>query len=95
MLLRGELSLPQAERSSADEQWSKSAALLKKASKGLGEESYPFLIDGQTPRPGDLFSNPALGATLKSIGEKGAKAYYTGENAQAIVDGELVSALCD
>jgi gamma-glutamyltranspeptidase/glutathione hydrolase len=71
-----------------DAQWSKSATLLKNASKGLGEGSYPFLIDGQTPRPGDLFSNPALGATLKSIGEKGAKAYYTGENAQAIVDGE-------
>jgi len=93
VLLRGELSLPPAELSSADEQWSKSAALLKNASKGLGEESYPFLIDGQTPRPGDLFSNPALGATLKSIGEKGAKAYYTGENAQAIVDGEFFVSL--
>jgi gamma-glutamyltranspeptidase len=70
-----------------DAQWSRSAALLKRASKGLGEETYPFLIDGETPRPGQLFSNPALGATLKSIGEKGAKAYYTGENAQAIIDG--------
>lgn len=48
--------------------------------------SYPFLIDGKAPRPGQYFSNPDLAKTLRSIGKKGKEAYYTGEVAQAIVD---------
>lgn len=48
--------------------------------------SYPFLIDGKAPRPGQYFSNPDLARTLRALGEKGKDAFYAGEVAQAIVD---------
>jgi len=41
-------------------------------------------IDGRGPNPGELFRNPALARTLRTIAEGGKKAYYEGEIAQAI-----------
>ncbi len=43
-----------------------------------------FLIDGRTPRPGQVFPNPRLGATLKEIASGGRDAFYKGPIAQAI-----------
>lgn len=49
-------------------------------------DSYPFLIDGMAPRPGQFFSNPDLAKTLRRLGEGGKDAFYKGEVAQKIVD---------
>jgi gamma-glutamyltranspeptidase/glutathione hydrolase len=75
-----------AKNDATDLEWSKDLDFLRTSSKGLGEETYPFLVDGQTPKAGDFFSNPALGSTLRKIGKLGAKGFYEGEVAQAIVD---------
>jgi gamma-glutamyltranspeptidase / glutathione hydrolase len=41
-------------------------------------------IDGRAPDPGELFRNPALARTLKTIAEGGKKAFYEGEVANTI-----------
>ncbi len=43
-----------------------------------------FLIDGQTPKAGDMFRNPSLAATLKLIASEGAQAFYQGSIAQEL-----------
>jgi gamma-glutamyltranspeptidase/glutathione hydrolase len=45
-----------------------------------------FLPDGHPPKPGEIFSNPRLAATLELIGKDGRDAFYEGPIAQAIVD---------
>ena len=42
--------------------------------------------DGSPLRPGDILKNPELAATFKAIAKGGARAFYTGPIAQAIVD---------
>lgn len=37
-----------------------------------------FLPDGRVPKPGDRFVNADLGATLRTLAEHGAEAFYTG-----------------
>ena len=49
-----------------------------------------LLIDGRTPRAGDIMRFPALAATLKAIARDGRDAFYTGPVAADIV-GELRS----
>ena len=44
-----------------------------------------YLIDGKAPQPGQLFSNPDLGASLRRIAEKGKDGFYTGPTADAIL----------
>jgi len=44
-----------------------------------------FLKDGKPYRIGDVFKQPALGRTLRAIGERGAKAFYEGEIAADMV----------
>ena len=41
-------------------------------------------IDGRAPLPGEIFCNPGLARTLKSIAEGGKNAFYTGKIAEAI-----------
>lgn len=44
-----------------------------------------WLIDGQAPRLGSVFKNPALARTLRLLAGQGRDAYYQGEIARAIV----------
>lgn len=44
-----------------------------------------LLIEGRAPRPGELFRNPGLARTLRAVAEGGARAFYEGEIAEAIV----------
>ena len=44
-----------------------------------------YLINGKAPQPGQLFTNPDLGASLRRIAEKGKDGYYTGPTADAIL----------
>jgi gamma-glutamyltranspeptidase/glutathione hydrolase len=44
-----------------------------------------FLPAGQAPRPGDVFANPHLAATLETIATGGRDAFYKGPIAAAIV----------
>jgi gamma-glutamyltranspeptidase/glutathione hydrolase len=41
-------------------------------------------VDGQAPRPGEIFHNHGLARTLRRIAEGGKTAYYQGEIAEAI-----------
>jgi len=43
-----------------------------------------FLIDGRAPKPGEIFRNPGLAKTLRTIAGGGADVYYKGEIAKAI-----------
>src|SRR6185503_17673603 len=44
-----------------------------------------FLPSGHPPRPGEVFANPHLAATLETIGRGGRDAFYKGPIARAIV----------
>ncbi len=43
-----------------------------------------LLIDGRAPRPGEMFRNPGLARTFRTLAEGGKAAYYEGEIAAAI-----------
>jgi gamma-glutamyltranspeptidase/glutathione hydrolase len=59
-----------------------SAAERLTASGPAGAE---LLMDGRAPRPGEIFRNPGLARALRLLGDQGAKAFYQGEIAEAIV----------
>jgi gamma-glutamyltranspeptidase/glutathione hydrolase len=44
-----------------------------------------YMVDGQTPAVGTTLKNPALAAILHRIADEGPEAFYTGDNAKAIV----------
>jgi len=44
-----------------------------------------LMVGGRAPNPGDVFRNPALGDTFRRVAEEGAKGFYQGEVAAAIV----------
>ena len=52
----------------------------------FGVSRHTFLNDGKMFQPGDTFRQPELGATLKRIARNGAREFYSGETAHAIVD---------
>ena len=45
-----------------------------------------FLINGRSPRPGEITRLPDLARTMRAIAQGGAGAFYRGDIAQAIVD---------
>ena len=63
------------------EQWKESEARLK-ADEGAAAN---YLIDGRTPKAGEIFKNPRMAATLTRIAADGASVFYKGEIAQKIV----------
>ncbi len=52
-------------------------------SKAPGGEQ--LTIDGRAPRPGEIFRNPGLAATLRALAEGGKAAFYEGAIAEKIV----------
>ncbi|MEE9216838.1 MAG: gamma-glutamyltransferase [Anaerolineales bacterium] len=60
--------------------WERGVERQLKNSPG-GEE---LTINGRGPKPGEIFRNPGLARTLRSVGEGGAQAFYQGEIAEAI-----------
>ena len=46
--------------------------------------SRALLLDGRAPRPGEVFLQPDLAATLSAVAEGGAGAFYNGEIARSI-----------
>jgi len=61
-------------------QWADSAPAL--ARDALAAEV--FLPGGRAPRPGEVFSNPALARTLDTLAREGASAFYRGTIARTI-----------
>jgi gamma-glutamyltranspeptidase/glutathione hydrolase len=58
--------------------------------KGCCSETDPdstktWMIDGQPPRAGQIYKNPALARTLRMLQDQGSDAFYRGEIARAIV----------
>jgi gamma-glutamyltranspeptidase/glutathione hydrolase len=60
--------------------WSGGRPLLS----GPGE--LDLTVEGRAPRKGEIFRNPALARTFRSIASGGKDAYYKGEIAGAVVD---------
>ncbi|WWC90208.1 gamma-glutamyltransferase [Kwoniella dendrophila CBS 6074] len=69
--------------SQAAYEWGKYASFLRKQASG---ENYPFLIDGEAPKAGEYFNNPALGKTFRTVAKEGKDGFYKGKIAQSIVD---------
>lgn len=62
--------------------WGRSANFLKRY-PGFEEI---FMPNGEAPKKGEIFKNPYLANTLRTIGEEGRNAFYSGEIAQKMVD---------
>ncbi len=59
--------------------WAMAAGKLRK------NEATPFLPGGQAPKPGDLFANKPLAATLRTIAAEGSRGFYEGAAAADMV----------
>jgi gamma-glutamyltranspeptidase/glutathione hydrolase len=62
--------------------WAETIDLLKK-DEGA---SATYLIDGRTPRIGEVFHNADLAKSLREIGEQGSAAFYKGEISKKILE---------
>ncbi len=62
--------------------WSASEKLLA----AHPNSSQTFLVDGRTPRAGDIFRNPDLANTFRLIAQHGRDGFYKGPVAAAIVE---------
>lgn len=63
------------------EQWKESEARLK-ADPGAAMN---YLIDGRTPKAGEIFRNPRMAAALKRIAAEGPDYFYRGDIAKKLV----------
>jgi len=63
------------------EEWSTGLATLR----AQPNAARTYLIDGHTPREGELFRNPDLARTLRSVAERGRDGFYKGSVADAIL----------
>jgi gamma-glutamyltranspeptidase/glutathione hydrolase len=64
------------------EDWNAEVAKLKKSPAAAAN----YLVDGRAPRPGEIFRQPNLARTLRTLGRGGRDAFYKGEIARAIAD---------
>lgn len=64
------------------EDWNSEVAKLKQSSAAATN----YLIDGRAPRAGEIFRQPNLARTLRTLARGGRDAFYKGEIAKAIVD---------
>ncbi|HUF24660.1 MAG TPA: gamma-glutamyltransferase [Vicinamibacterales bacterium] len=62
-------------------QWANSEATLARDPAA----ARTFLVDGRAPKPGEIFRNPNLAASLEAIAKGGRDAFYKGELAARIV----------
>jgi len=62
--------------------WQVCEDLLKSASPNGNE----MLRNGSAPKPGEIFRNPTLAETFRSVAKDGLKGFYEGRIAKAIVD---------
>jgi gamma-glutamyltranspeptidase/glutathione hydrolase len=62
-------------------QWADSGAKLL----GDPDSARTWLVDGRSPRPGAVFTNPGLARSLRLLARDGRDAFYQGEIAHAIV----------
>ena len=75
----GEEGFPVAELTA--EQWKESEGRLK-ADEGAAMN---YLVNGRTPKAGEIFRNPRMAATLNRIAADGADYFYRGDVAERIV----------
>jgi gamma-glutamyltranspeptidase/glutathione hydrolase len=66
----------------AAEDWNAEVTKLKKTPAAAAN----YLIDGRAPRPGEIFRQPNLARTLRTLARGGRDAFYKGEIAKAIAD---------
>ncbi|HZI47061.1 MAG TPA: gamma-glutamyltransferase [Pyrinomonadaceae bacterium] len=64
------------------EDWNAEVTRLKKTPAAAAN----YLIDGRAPRPGEIFRQPNLAHTLRTLALGGRDAFYKGEIAKAIVN---------
>src|ERR1041385_2439111 len=64
------------------EDWNAEVAKLKKNPAAASN----YLIDGRAPRAGEIFRQPNLARTLRTLARGGRDAFYKGEIAKAIAD---------
>ncbi len=61
-------------------QWAASEDLLRRRRAAPAA----YLIGGRAPRAGEVFRNPDLGRTLRTLAARGAEAFYRGELGEAV-----------
>jgi gamma-glutamyltranspeptidase / glutathione hydrolase len=66
----------------ASEDWEEVVDILKRDPAAAST----YLVNGQQPKPGDIFKNPHLANSLRQLAKGGREAYYNGPVGQAIVD---------
>ena len=66
----------------AAEDWNAEVQKLKRTPAAASN----YLIDGQAPRPGEIFHQPNLARTLRTLADGGRDAFYKGPIAKSIVD---------
>ena len=64
------------------EDWNAEVAKLKKSPAAAAN----YLVDGRAPRPGEIFRQPNLARTLRTLARGGRDAFYKGEIARAIAE---------